>query len=478
MFVGDVASDNIVRSYPSSLEIEQCVLGAIIIERDAILDVISILSVDSFYFYSNQEVYRAILNLFEERLPIDLRTVIDQLKKNGVLEKIGGEDYVVSLIERIVSGGNIEYHAFLILEYAIKREIINMSRELLKQAFDPTVGVFSLINSAEQKILDVSSRNVKRSYSDLNTLLAETISIIELRRNNKNGVIGVPSGFSGLDMLTSGWQKSDLIIIAARPAMGKTAFVLSLVRNAAVDYNVPVALFSLEMSSTQLVSRLIAAESGLGASKIIKGTLENYEMVQLKDKTSKISKAPIYIDDTPALSVYELITKCKKLKMKHDIKLVAIDYLQLLTATNVNGKGTFNRENEISFISRSLKCLAKELDIPIITLSQLSRAVEQRQGDKRPMLSDLRESGAIEQDADIVMFLYRPEYYKLFSDNDSFNVKGLTEVIIAKHRNGPLDTAYVQFINENVKFVDITSDLDAAPHVISDLDDAPPVISS
>lgn len=457
MSVSDEAGDNLVRVYPSSLEVEKCVLGALMIERDSILEVVNILNVDSFYFYSNQEVYRAILNLFEEHLPIDLRTVIDQLKKNGVLDKVGGDEYVVSLIDRVVSGENIEYHAYLILECAIKREIINMSRELLKQSCDPTIDVSNLINFAEQKILEVSSRSIRKEYSALGPLLAETISLIELKGSKGDGIIGVPSGFSGLDALTSGWQKSDLIIVAARPAMGKTAFVLSLVRNAAVTYNAPVALFSLEMSSTQLVSRLIANEAELEATKIIKGKLESYEWVQLKDRTSKIANAPIYIDDTPALSVYELITKCKKLKMKHDIQLIAIDYLQLLTAGNINGKWSFNRENEISFISRSLKCLAKELDVPIITLSQLSRAVEQRQGDKRPMLSDLRESGAIEQDADIVIFLYRPEYYKLFNDNDDFNVKGLTEVIIAKHRNGPLDTAYVQFISKNVKFVDIPS---------------------
>lgn len=457
MSVYDESGDNLVRVYPSSLEVEKCVLGALMIERDSILEVVNILNVDSFYFYSNQEVYRAILNLFKEHLPIDLRTVIDQLKKNGVLDKVGGDGYVVSLIDRVVSGENIEYHAYLILECAIKREIINMSRELLKQSCDPTIDVSNLINFAEQKILEVSSRSIRKEYSALGPLLAETISLIELKGSKGDGIIGVPSGFSGLDALTSGWQKSDLIIVAARPAMGKTAFVLSLVRNAAVTYNAPVALFSLEMSSTQLVSRLIANEAELEATKIIKGKLESYEWVQLKDRTSKIANAPIYIDDTPALSVYELITKCKKLKMKHDIQLIAIDYLQLLTAGNINGKWSFNRENEISFISRSLKCLAKELDVPIITLSQLSRAVEQRQGDKRPMLSDLRESGAIEQDADIVIFLYRPEYYKLFNDNDDFNVKGLTEVIIAKHRNGPLDTAYVQFISKNVKFVDIPS---------------------
>ena len=441
--------------YPQAIDIEKSVLGGIIIEEDAILEVVNIINVDTFYSYQNKEVYKAILNLFENHLPIDLRTVIDQLKKNGSLEKIGGEEYVVSLIDRVVSGVNIEYHSFLILEYAIKREIINISKEILKQALDPTVDIFNLIDTAEQKMLDVSSRNIKKNYSDLNTLLKETISTIDQKRNNKTGITGIPSGFSGLDALTSGWQKSDLVIIAARPGMGKTAFTLSLVRNAAVMNNTPVALFSLEMSSVQLVSRLISAESELDATKINNGQLENYEWEQLKHKTSIISQAPIYIDDTPALSVSELRTKCRKLKVKHDIQMIVIDYLQLLTSNSLFNKGTFNREQEISYISRSLKSLAKELEVPVITPSQLSRAVETRGGDKRPMLSDLRESGAIEQDADIVMFLYRPEYYGLFSEDNDFNIKGITELIIAKHRNGPLDTAFAKFINKYVKFEDI-----------------------
>ena len=441
--------------YPQAIDIEKSVLGGIIIEEDAILEVVNIINVDTFYSSQNKEVYKAILNLFENHLPIDLRTVIDQLRKNGSLEKIGGEEYVVSLIDRVVSGVNIEYHSFLILEYAIKREIINISKEILKQALDPTVDIFNLIDTAEQKMLDVSSRNIKKNYSDLNTLLKETISTIDQKRNNKTGITGIPSGFSGLDALTSGWQKSDLVIIAARPGMGKTAFTLSLVRNAAVMNNTPVALFSLEMSSVQLVSRLISAESELDATKINNGQLENYEWEQLKHKTSIISKAPIYIDDTPALSVSELRTKCRKLKVKHDIQMIVIDYLQLLTSNSLFNKGTFNREQEISYISRSLKSLAKELEVPVITPSQLSRAVETRGGDKRPMLSDLRESGAIEQDADIVMFLYRPEYYGLFSEDNDFNIKGITDLIIAKHRNGPLDTAFAKFINKYVKFEDI-----------------------
>ena len=445
-------SKEMMRNYPQAVDVEKSILGALILEQDTILDVINILSVDNFYTFANREVYRAILTLFESHCPIDIMTVINQLKKNGVLEQIGGESYVISLIERVVSGANIQYHSFLILEYSIKRELIKISNEIIKQSFDPTIDVFNLIDNAEQKMLDVSSKNIKRNYSDIKTLLNETIQNIESKKNNKDGITGIPSGFSGLDSLTSGWQKSDLVIIAARPGMGKTAFTLSLVRNAAVDHNIPVALFSLEMSSVQLVSRLISAESELDASKINKGLLENYELEQLKHKTKLISNAPIFIDDTPGLSIFELRTKCRKLKMQHDIQMIVIDYLQLLTSDS--NKTTFNREQEISYISRSLKNLAKELDVPIITPSQLSRAVETRGGDKRPMLSDLRESGAIEQDADIVMFLYRPEYYGLFEDDNDFNVKGLTEVIIAKHRNGPLDTAYIKFINKYVKFVD------------------------
>ena len=448
-------SNYLSKLYPQAIDIEKSVLGAIIIEEDSILDVVNILDVNAFYSNQNKEVYKAILNLFENHLPIDLRTVINQLKKNGTLEKIGGEGYVLSLIDRVVSSINIEYHSFIILEYAIKREIINISRDLLKQALDPTIDIFNLIDNAEQKMLDVSSRNIKKNYSDLNSLLKETISTIDQKRNNKSGITGIPSGFSGLDNLTSGWQKSDLIIVAARPGMGKTAFTLSLVRNAAVINKTPVALFSLEMSSVQLVSRLISAESELDATKINNGQLENYEWEQLKHKTNIISNAPIFIDDTPALSVSELRTKCRKLKVKHDIQMIVIDYLQLLTSNSFFNKGTYNREQEISYISRSLKSLAKELEVPIITPSQLSRAVETRGGDKRPMLSDLRESGAIEQDADIVMFLYRPEYYGLFSEDNDFNVKGITELIIAKHRNGPLNTAFAKFINKYVKFEDI-----------------------
>lgn len=438
---------------PQVVDIEKCVLGALMLEKDSITVIVDILKADYFYDHANRKIFSAILDLFNANLPIDIKTVINQLKKNNELEEVGGVFYIQSLTERVISAANIEYHAFLIFECAIKREIISIGSEMQRHAFEESTDPFDLIDNAEKKLLAISSNTIKRNYTDIKTILRETISDIESKKDTKFGVTGVASGFKSLDAITSGWQKSDLIIVAARPGMGKTAFMLSLVRNAAVVNKIPVAMFSLEMSSSQLVSRLISSESNLESEKIRKGMLENYEMEQLKIKTKAISEAPIFIDDTPALSIFELRTKCRKLKLQNDIQMIVVDYLQLLT-TDLN-KSSFNREQEIATISRSLKSLAKELDVPIITPSQLSRAVEVRGGDKRPMLSDLRESGAIEQDADIVMFLYRPEYYGIFEDDLGNNTQGITEVIIAKHRNGPLDTALIKFVGPYVKFEEI-----------------------
>ena len=308
------------------------------------------------------------------------------------------------------------------------------------------------MNTAENKLFNLSANNLKRNYCDIKTLLNQEIKNIKNRKEAKTGITGIPSGFKDLDFITSGWQKSDLIIVAARPGMGKTAFMLSLLRNAAIDNDIPVAIFSLEMSSSQLIMRIMSAETEIESDKFRKGLMEGYEIQQMITKTERLSQSKIFVDDTPALSIFELRTKCRKLKLQHNIQMVIVDYLQLLTFNN--HKNTFNREQEIAYISRSLKSLAKELDIPIITPSQLSRAVEVRGGDKRPMLSDLRESGAIEQDADIVMFLYRPEYYGITEDDIGNDIKGLTEIIIAKHRNGPLNTAKIKFIGKYVKFTD------------------------
>ena len=441
------------RTAPNVVDIEKCVLGAIMIERDAITTVIDILKPEHFYHQDHKKVYTAILDLYNSNSPIDITTVIEQLKKNGSLAAVGGEAFVQGLTERVLSAANIEYHAFLIIECSIKRQLISVAGSIEAAAFDERSDVFSLLDEAEKKIFNITSNTIKRNYVDMKTIMRETIADIEAKKDNMSGITGIASGFDALDSLTAGWQKSDLIIVAARPGMGKTAFMLSLMRYASVENNIPVAMFSLEMSSSQLMIRLISAEAELESDKIRKGHLEDYELEQIKIKTQKISKAPIYIDDTPALSIFELRTKCRKLKLQHNVQLIIVDYLQLLT-TDTN-RNTFNREQEIANISRSLKSLAKELDVPILTPSQLSRAVEIRGGDKRPVLSDLRESGAIEQDADIVMFLYRPDYYGITEDELGNSLSGITEVIVAKHRNGPLGTALLRFVGQYVKFENI-----------------------
>lgn len=437
---------------PQNIEIEKNILGSLMLEKDAITTVIDILHPSTFYDPANRDVFIAILDLFTNNCPIDINTVINQLKKNDKLDSVGGAYYVYSLTERVISTINLEYHTYLITEYAIKRELISIGGELQRQAYDNTIDVFNLLNTAENKLFNLSANNLKRNYCDIKTLLNQEIKNINNRKEAKTGITGIPSGFKDLDFITSGWQKSDLIIVAARPGMGKTAFMLSLLRNAAIDNDIPVAIFSLEMSSSQLIMRIMSAETEIESDKFRKGLMEGYEIQQMITKTERLSQSKIFVDDTPALSIFELRTKCRKLKLQHNIQMVIVDYLQLLTFNN--HKNTFNREQEIAYISRSLKSLAKELDIPIITPSQLSRAVEVRGGDKRPMLSDLRESGAIEQDADIVMFLYRPEYYGITEDDIGNDIKGLTEIIIAKHRNGPLNTAKIKFIGKYVKFTD------------------------
>ncbi len=442
---------------PQAIELEQSILGALMLEKDALIGIIDILKSNSFYEPAHQEIYNAILQLFNASAPIDIRTVVNQLRKNGKLDLVGGAYYVKSLTDRVISAANIEFHARAVIEYAIKRQLIAIATDIHKHAYEDTTDVFMLLDHAEQALFGVTESNVRKNYVDMGTLLGEAIKDLEAKRNHKDGLTGIPSGFIALDRLTSGWQKSDLVIVAARPGMGKTAFMLSLLRNAAIDHGHPVAIFSLEMASLQLVNRLIAAESELESEKIKKGTLAEHEWQQLIHKTSQLSQSPIFIDDTPALSVFELRTKCRRLKAKHDVQLIVVDYLQLMTGEA--NKGSTNREQEIAYISRSLKSLAKELNVPIIAPSQLSRAVETRGGDKRPVLSDLRESGAIEQDADMVLFLYRPEYYGITEDESGNPTQGITEVIIAKHRNGSLDSASLKFIGKYTKF----TDLDSAP---------------
>lgn len=440
---------------PQAVDLEEAVLGALMLEKDALTNVIDILKVESFYKESHKVIFQAILDLFSESQPIDMLTVTSQLRKNGALEVAGGAFYIAELTSRVASASNIEYHARIITEQAIKRDLIRISSEVQKDAFEDTTDVFELLDKMEQSLFEISEKNIRKNYSDMRSIMRDAIAELEERKNQKDGLTGVPSGFTALDRVTSGWQKSDLVIIAARPAMGKTAFVLSVLRNAAVDHSRPVAIFSLEMSAVQLVNRLISSEAELDSEKIKKGSLADHEWAQLVHKTAKLSKAPLFVDDTPALSILELRAKARKLKAQHDIQMIVIDYLQLMSGDSKSGGPGGNREQEIASISRALKKIAKELSIPVIALSQLSRAVETRGGDKRPQLSDLRESGAIEQDADMVMFLYRPEYYGITQDEENNSTAGVGEVIIAKHRNGSLDTVKLRFIGRYTKFTDL-----------------------
>ncbi|MDH5380527.1 MAG: replicative DNA helicase, partial [Cyclobacteriaceae bacterium] len=431
---------------------EEAVLGALMLEKDALTNVVDILKANSFYSEAHQEIFSAIVDLFNESQPVDMRTVVAQLRKNGKLEFVGGAYYIAELTSRISSAANIEHHARIILEMSIKRELIRVASEIHNMAYEDTTDVFTLLDKTEQSLFEISESNIRKNYDNMRSLMVQAIQELEERKNHKDELTGVPSGFSSLDRVTSGWQKSDLVIIAARPGMGKTAFVVSALRNASVDFEKPVAIFSLEMSSVQLVNRLISAEAELEGEKIKKGRLAEHEWVQLVEKTKKLTNAPLFIDDTPAISILELRAKCRRLKAQHDIQLIVIDYLQLMSGDSAGG----NREQEIASISRALKGIAKELSVPVIALSQLSRAVETRGGDKRPQLSDLRESGSIEQDADIVMFLYRPEYYKITEDESGNSTLGMAEVIIAKHRNGSLESVPLKFIGRFTKFADYT----------------------
>lgn len=438
---------------PQAIELEEAVLGALMIEKDALNSVIDILKADSFYKESHQRIYNAIITLFTNSEPIDLLTVTTQLRQLGELEIVGGAQYITALTTKINSAANIEYHARVVAQSAMKREMITVASKILQDAFEDTTDVFTLLDAVEQSLFKISESNIRKNYADMSSLMTEALRELERRREQKDGLTGVPSGFTQLDRLTSGWQPTELVILAARPAMGKTAFVVSSLRNAAVDFNIPVAIFSLEMSAVQLVNRMISAEAEIDSEKLKKGNLAPHEWTQLHQRIDRLMRAPIFIDDTPALSILELRAKCRRLKQQHDIQMVVIDYLQLMQGDG--GKGGGNREQEIASISRALKNLAKELNVPVIALSQLSRAVETRGGDKRPQLSDLRESGSIEQDADMVAFLYRPEYYGFTQDEAGNSVQGIGEVIVAKNRSGSLDTIQLRFIGKYTKFSDL-----------------------
>jgi len=442
-------SESLGKLPPQAPDLEEAVLGALMLEKNALTSVIEFLRPEHFYAEAHKLIYEAIIDLFKNSEPVDMRTVVAQLRKNGKLDLVDGAYKIAELTSKVSSAANIEYHARIIIEMAIKRSLIEIASQIHHDAYEDTTDVFELLDKTEQGIFQISDTNLRKNYDTMKSLMFQAIQELQEKKNHKDGLTGIPTGFSKLDRVTSGWQKSDLVIIAARPGMGKTAFIVSALRNASVDFNYPVAIFSLEMSSLQLVNRLISAEAELESEKIKKGNLAEFEWQQLVHKTNRLSSAPIFIDDTPALSILELRAKCRRLKAEHNIQMVVVDYLQLM-----KGEMGGNREQEIASISRSLKGVAKELSIPVIALSQLSRGVETRGGDKRPQLSDLRESGSIEQDADIVMFLYRPEYYKITVDEEGLPTQGLAEVIIAKHRNGSLENVKLKFIGKYTKFAD------------------------
>ncbi len=442
---------------PQAMEVEEAVLGALMLERDAYVTVADIIGAASFYKEEHRKIFEAIQALAGKEKPVDLLMVTQELKDREQLDEVGGPGYITQLTRRVASAAHIEFHARIIAQKYIQRELIRVSSEIQAKSYDDTMDVDDLIDFSESALFKISEGNIKKETTIIKPVLNQAIEQIEKARSKPDGLSGVPSGFSALDRITSGWQKTDLIIVAARPAMGKTAFVLSMARNMAVDHRQKVAVFSLEMSSIQLVNRLIAAETELGAEKIKTGKLEDYEWAQLNQRIKTLDDAPIYIDDTPALSIFEFRAKCRRLKMQHGLDIVVVDYLQLMTA---GGEGRGSREQEVSTISRSLKAIAKELNVPIIALSQLNRSVESREG-KRPQLSDLRESGAIEQDADIVTFIHRPEYFGITEDDSGNSLLGVAEIIIAKHRNGATADVHLRFKKELAKFSDMDPRFDS-----------------
>ena len=441
---------------PQAVEFEEAVLGALMIDDNAVTEVLSILKPEMFYVEANQHIFSAIRKLFSASQPIDVLTVTNQLKKDKLLEVSGGASYIAGLTNRMNSSANVEFHARIVMEKFILRELIRNCNTIINDAYDDSNDVLTMLDEAETKIFSIVESNLKRDSKELGDVVSLALNELTEIRESQEELQGVPSGIRAIDEKTGGWQKSDLVILAARPGMGKTSFVLSIARNAAIDYDQPIAFFSLEMSATQLAHRLFSIESGIPSDHISKGNLSDVEWAKLWQNVSKLQSSNLIIDDTPALSVFDLRAKCRRLKHKYDIQMIIVDYLQLMQAGTDNSKHGGNREQEISFISRSLKALAKELNIPVIALSQLSRAVETRGGSKRPQLSDLRESGSIEQDADMVLFIYRPEYYHLDTFEDQSPADGMAEIMFEKNRHGSTGNVKVRFQSQFTKFCDVS----------------------
>ena len=431
---------------PHDEDAEQAVLGSMLTDNDAVMAAVEVLKEDAFYREDNKIIYQAILNLYSKSEPIDIITLKDELESMGKFEQVGGFEYLASLPDKVPTTANVQKYIKIVEEKSVLRNLIKTANEIIELGYNPTEDVEDIMDGAEKKIFDIMQSKNTKSYTPIKDVLVESFTNLEKLYNQKQHVTGVPTQFYDLDDKTAGLHGSELILVAARPAMGKTAFALNIATNAALRANVPVAIFSLEMSKDQLVNRMLCSEAMVDSNKVRTGKLDEEDWTKLAEAIGPLSEAGVYIDDTPGISVMEIRTKCRKLKMEKNIGLVVIDYLQLISGSN---KRNGSREQEISEISRSLKVLAKELNVPVIALSQLSRAVEQRD-DHRPMLSDLRESGAIEQDADIVMFLYRDDYY-----NKESAEKDIAEVIIAKHRGGSTGTVKLYWMGNYTKFVNI-----------------------
>ena len=436
---------------PQAIDIEKVVLGALMIDKDAFSVVSEILRPETFYEPRHQKIFTAIQTLNMDENPVDIMTVTNELAKEGTLDDVGGPTYIVDLTSHVASSAHIEYHAKILQQKYLARQLISFASIIETKAFDPMVDTDELMQEAEGKLFELSQKNMRQDYTQIDPVITQAVDIIQKASGNKTGLTGIPSGFTKLDDITSGWQKSDLVIIAGRPAMGKTSFALSIAKNVAVDYRTPVAFFSLEMNNVQLVDRLISNVCEIEGKKIMNGQLSQDEWARLDHNIKKLTGAPLYIDDTPGMSIFELRTKARRLVREKGVQLIMIDYLQLM---NANGARFGNRQEEVSTISRSLKGLAKELDIPIIALSQLNRTVESREGleGKRPQLSDLRESGAIEQDADMVLFVHRPEYYHLYQDEKGNDLRGKAQILIAKHRKGATGDVLLSFQGQYTRF--------------------------
>jgi replicative DNA helicase len=449
---------------PQANDMEEAVLGAVMLEKEAVITILDILKPESFYKEAHQKIFKAISDLSSREFPVDLYTVTEELRSHNELESVGGPVYLTQLTSKVVSAANVDFHARIVAQKYIQRELIRVSTDIQTRSFDDTYDVTELLDYSENALFQIAEGNIKREVAPINVVIKEAIREIEEAGKREDSLIGTPSGFTKLDRLTSGWQKSELIIIAARPSMGKTAFALSMARNMAIDHGKKVAIFSCEMSSIQLVNRLIIAETDIPGDKIKNGRLSEEEWKQLDTRIKKLVQAPIFIDDTPAISIFELRAKCRRLMAQHKLDIVIVDYLQLMSGPENAG----SREQEVSNISRSLKSIAKELNVPILALSQLNRSVEMRGGTKRPLLSDLRESGAIEQDADMVVFIHRQDKFGIPTFEDGSSTKGIAEIILAKNRNGPVDDVKLRFREEKAQFVDIDDfNIDESPELSS-----------